>query len=668
MITLLKANQGKWIQKNYTNTYNSNFPWLDETNYKKMVSDINKLWISEENKEMAMNERYRNNIKYIQNDNVLKERWKTLNEQAYQAAELNNSQANAQLRMSEFSQALKKKYNLDATANDLDVFNTFIESLWTEWINLAWQYLSWENKKLRYEAWLETLPEKYADFMAWVMQSPGKRWYNLVWQWVDKAAKRWAEQILGKEIDDAYETGREATDITNVLVWEERANSKATKAGEVVWDIASWIALTAPMWAAIAPTLANSSVVWAWLLWGAEWFLDTALTHYWTQWNLDLSPTEIALWVWWWVLWGELTRYLANMPKSQADNIRKEAEWYINKSIKPKTNANVSQADVNKFTDDVLDVAKVMSKNKWTEVLQYTDDAWNLVTWKLPTNLRETTETLNNLKRVVYDQYDDIARKAWDAWARVDLNKVFDNLDDLTKDIPTNLSNWNALNTIDDLKTRLLQYSDDMWTISIKDAQDTVQQFNNQLTTFFKNISNSSDDVSKNAITAKVNKWMLDAIDDSIDDTLNAWIKWGSSASAEYNQLRHFYGQIKNIEKEIAKRTMQDMKKMPWMTSQLLDAFSGWEFTQAILTLDPVTFWKAWIIKLINKYFQYINNPNVNISKLFKLVDSVNNPNIASSTLTNVWDAVRQWLQNSAGVIPTAVVPWSIAAWESLQS
>ena len=70
-------------------------------------------------------------------------------------------------------------------------------------------------------------------------------------------------------------------------------------------------------------------------------------------------------------------------------------------------------------------------KNK--SVLQYTDDAWEAVAWKLPTNMRETSETLGNLKKTLYDAYNNIAVKAWEKWARVNMNKAFSQLDDLER-------------------------------------------------------------------------------------------------------------------------------------------------------------------------------------------------------------------------------------------
>ena len=69
---------------------------------------------------------------------------------------------------------------------------------------------------------------------------------------------------------------------------------------------------------------------------------------------------------------------MANLPKTEADNIRKEASKYIEKSIKPTVKGKQNQTAYNKFIDDTLDVAHAMSKNK--EILQYSDDAGEIVT------------------------------------------------------------------------------------------------------------------------------------------------------------------------------------------------------------------------------------------------------------------------------------------------
>lgn len=660
-----------------SNTYNPNYPWLNKASYDKMVSAVNKMGIPEEEKEAATNQWYRNNVKYLLNDQTLDERAKEINEQAYQAAEAKSPEANAQLRMTEFSQALKKKYNLDATANDLDVFNTFVENLGEDGVNLAWQYLSGQNKKLWYDAGLETFGEKAGDVAVGFLQSPGKRGYNLVGQWADRGAekikdrtedtkvwdrlsekstnlikwvlkKNWlSDEEIENEInayvqqrDQSLEdgtafNGREQTDIRTPLLWEERANSKATKVWETIGDIATWIALTAPMSAALAPAMAWGTAANAALIWGVEGGIDTLVTQLGSQGNLDITPMQAILWVWGGALWGVITNKLANLPKPQQESIRKEASEYIEKSIKPTVKGKQSQAAYNKFIDDTLDVTDYMSKNK--KVLQYTDDAGNVVKEQLPTNLRETSETLGNLKKYIYDQYNDLAKKAGDAGARVNINKLYDKLDDLSKDAAANMANPGLQTAIDRYKNQLLQYTDDLGTISIQDAQQTTQYYNKILDAYFKNPGAMANDPSTNLVVANLNKTMKDAIDESMDDALNAAINNGSTASETYKGRKQLYGKIKTIEDEVSKRALVEARKnTKGLSTDIIDALAWGNLVEGLLTQNPSGFLKGAVMKGINAYNKYLNSPNTQIRNLFELVDKVNNPTALQTLGTNL--------------------------------
>jgi hypothetical protein len=61
------------------------------------------------------------------NDQTLDERDDEINQQSYQAAKINTKEADDKLRKTEFVQTLKRKYDLEATANDDEVFDTFAE-------------------------------------------------------------------------------------------------------------------------------------------------------------------------------------------------------------------------------------------------------------------------------------------------------------------------------------------------------------------------------------------------------------------------------------------------------------------------------------------------------------------------------------------------------------
>ena len=654
-------------------TYNSNFPWLNRTNYLKVESFADKLGLKWEEKDEAMNNYYRNNVNKMVNDQILDERDKEINEQSYQAATIKNKDANVQLRMTELSQWLKRKYNLDATVDDAELVNEFSNWLSAEDQNLLWQYLAWENKEILYKAWLESWWEKAEDFAVWVAQSPGKWWYNMIGQWIDRAWKTLADKLQWSDLQKAIQdlavdmfgeeevkkyqeekqkqlaewtafNGRTQTDITKPILWETRAENWWTKAWEVVWDIATWIAVTSPIAAATAPIYASSSLWSAATLWALEWWLDAAITKYWSTWE---APTAWDLVVWW-ITWSAgwlLSRYLQNIPKNKADSFRKKAEEYINKSIKPTVKGKMSQADYNRYIDDTIDVANFMDKNKL--LVKYTDDAWEVISGKLPTNMRETSEALWNLKKSLYDSYNNIAVKAWEKGARVNMNKAFSQLDDLERDVSQNIANPQTKTIIDNYKKALLEYTDDAGTISIEDAQKLTQDFNKQLTAFFKNPN--MNDVSKNSIVAQLNKWTKEAINDSIDDVLDESIsKWGNM-SQYYRDLKWMYGKIKTIEDEVSKRALVEARKnTKWLSQTVLDSLAWGEFTDAILTANVGKLWKSAIMKAIWKYYKYVNDPNVQLNNLFKLVQEVNNP------WATQW-VIEKWINTAIESIPNSV-------------
>ena len=688
----------------FVKTWGKAFPWLS-LDLSRAIREKSKAVSSDPYEQtLIQNDLYKRALDEKKHEDFVKERtqWKM---ELYERAKDSKS-------------VVQKKDNttLSRTGSLADMLRNYGHSLWKDWDSIGDQELierfvaknpwnkadfddfingdesdysfakrmwfTWTNKEKE-----ETFGQKAADVGVWILQSPWKRGYNILWQWADKWAvklkeltedtkvgnwlteqstnaikwvlkKKWlSDEEIENEINAYVEqrdkelaewtafNGREATDIRTPLLWEERANSKYTKAWETIGDIATWIATTAPIAAATAPIYASSTALWAGILWAGEWALGTAISHYGSQWDLNITPTEAALWIGGWILGWELTRYLWRLPKNQADNVRKEAEQYINKSIKPTVKWKMNQADYNKFIDDTLDIVDLMDKNKW--ILQYTDDAWNAIKWQMPTNMRETSEALWNLKKVLYDQYNEIAKQAGDAGARVNMNKAFQQLDDLSKDISQNIANPQTKNIIDTYKDALLQYTDDAGTIAIEDAQKLTQDFNKQLTAFFKNPN--MNDVSKNSIVAQLNKWTKDAINDSIDDVLDSSIKNGSSASSQYTQLKSFYGKIKTIEDEISKRALVEARKnAKGLSSTILDSLSWWELTSAVLSLDPVKAGKAWVMNLISRYYNYVNNPNTQLNNLFKLVERTNNPTTTQTITQWIKNTVNQWVRNVA--------------------
>lgn len=683
-------------------TYNPRYPGFDKANYEKLEAKIAPLGLTGYQKEQAMDELYNKALPIVQNEIKNSDRRKYINQSSYEASQLEDSNARkrAQTKMTVvgLTQELKEKFNIDPAANDEEVFNSWIESIpngeqllvnylndWNPELLYVWGLDTKKQEKVAEEINDRTFGDKVVDFWVGVAQSPGKWGYNMIWQRMDKLGKAVADKLEGtalaewvrdQAIDAFWEDevrafaeqrqqeladgtafkGKTQTDIMTPILWEERANSKSAKAWEIVWDIGTAVALSYPLGAALAPAIASWTPAEAALLWAFEGGVDTLASQYGSQWNLDITPTQAVLWFAWGALGGWLSNKLANLPKTQQDSIRKEASQYIEKSIKPTVKGKQSQAAYDKFIDDTLDVTDYMSKNK--QILQYTDDAWDIVKWELPKNLRETSDALSNLKKYIYDQYNSLAKQAWDNWAKVNLNKVYEKLDDLANNNAVNLANPWLKSAIESYKNQLLQYSDELGNITIQEAQDTMQYYNKILDAYFKNPWAMATDTSKNIVVANLKKGLADAVDDSMDDALNSAINNWSTASQQYRDRKLLYSKIKTIEDEVSKRALVEARKnTKGLSTDIIDALAWGNLVEWLLTQNPTSLVKSIAMKSINAYNKYLNSPNTQIRNLFGLVDKANNPTLLQNAASNVWTAMRWAVQNAAPIIPSAVVP-----------
>lgn len=277
----------------------------------------------------------------------------------------------------------------------------------------------------------ETAWQKAADVWMWILQSPWKRWYNIIWQRIDKAAERiadklqwsalqkavynWAVKVFWEDAVKAYQDevqkeidnwtifdGRTQTDILTPTLWYQRANySNWTKAWEFVWDLATDYALTAPLAWALAPVKAASALKGKAAIWALEWAIGMWNYAYWTE---GRSPTvwELALWAWVWAAFPLAWAWI----KWAKDAIKTEASAWAEKLIE-KMN-KLSPSKLQKFADKYGEsVGKVMNDRwlktrqdayKWFETnIDMLDNAMKTIKWNFKS--QEVTDVLKeNIK------------------------------------------------------------------------------------------------------------------------------------------------------------------------------------------------------------------------------------------------------------------------------
>lgn len=675
-------------------TYNENYPWLNEKSFKKLESAVEKMGLSGEEKRTAMDQWYRNNVKYLLNDQTLEERAKEINEQAYQAAELKNPEADAQLRMTEFSQALKKKYNLDATADDLEVFNTFVSDLWEEWINLAWQYLAWENKKLRYDAGLETWWEKAADFWVWVLQSPWKWGYNLVWRpldWIMKQIWEWAADMLTdeqkenvidwldkntifkrdrineygqalaeKEAEWNTFNGRVNTDITKPILWEERANNWWTKAWEVVGDIGTAMAMTYPMWAATAPIMADSTTLWAGILWWIEWGLDTVLTHYGSQWNVDMDLWELALWTALGSLWGVVTNKLSNAWKEAIKNVGDKADdtARITSKIADKTD------DANRIAGriwqwDIDDQAKVV---KWVKSMT---DRMGKDSVKSIKTYDQLDDAIKSTEKQIINQEDDLLRKFPEKikdWTTTETVKwLWDQVDDVTRDYLDDwielLKKYNKNDPVAMRELEMLQNTKNTEWLTRLEAKELARKLWSKLSKKFYN----SNDELRNSMSAEsyeqIRRWIQNAVRDRLpDNTLK-------NLDIEYSNLKAFEWLTDDMTEKVNTLTqkLKDMWPIEKLWRKVWDAINrvtGKGIKWVVEKFLPSNMWNK-----INNSIDMEIELSKNLGKLVKLNDAIDvlNTSLNSQASKSAITTALRNFANVVGDVKNAITPTTVS-------
>lgn len=171
-------------------TYNSRYPWLDEYNYKKLESKVDNLGLSGYDKEKAMDEWYIQVLPLVQNNIKNSDRRKYINQARYEVSQIQDPdaklQAKAKLSVTEISQLIKEKYNVDPSANDEEVFNSWINTIPNGGQLLA-DYMNGKSQDLLYEWWLKTkvVEEKPIDTTKWWIKGRiADAWSNTEEWWI----------------------------------------------------------------------------------------------------------------------------------------------------------------------------------------------------------------------------------------------------------------------------------------------------------------------------------------------------------------------------------------------------------------------------------------------------------------------------------------------------
>ena len=180
---------------------------------------------------------------------------------------------------------------------------------------------------------------------------------------------------------------------------------------------------------------------------------------------------------------------------------------------------------------------------------------------------------------------------------------------------------------------------EEIGTLSVEEAQTFSQHLNQNLKAFYKNWN--ANDIGRSTVEALVNNNLKKAIDESIENALGQ--------GEQYSHLKKQYGQLRNIEEEVAKRALVDQRKNTKNLFDLTDIYSANQVIDSLANLNPIGLVKWGATSLIKNWYKKLNDPNVQIKKLFENIDKEISQNGELIKRGNRWTDTKEWINEKLG-------------------
>lgn len=284
------------------------------------------------------------------------------------------------------------------------------------------------------------------------------------------------------------------------------------------------------------------------------------------------------------------------IEKSLGKTIDKGIEKGIRPSVAGKGTFSMSQ----KYLRNAQDAVEHIVENKGN--LRLTSEAGDIVSGELPKNLKQFSEAIEQTKRGVFEQYNDLTVQAGRGNATVDLSPISRELMKISKD--TKLKKF-APGISQYAEKRAGEILTDGSTIGVVDAQDSIAIMNKSLESFYKNPT------YENASKAYIDSLVANNLRRSLDRVIETEVGPG------YAELKRSYGSLKAIEKDVSHRATVDARKNVKGLIDFSDIFSSSTAVHGILSMNPSIVASGLTAKMLSTLYKIKNDPNRIIGNMF---------------------------------------------------
>jgi hypothetical protein len=234
--------------------------------------------------------------------------------------------------------------------------------------------------------------------------------------------------------------------------------------------------------------------------------------------------------------------------------------------------------------------------------LRLTDAAGQELSGALPRSLLQFSQAVDQTKKALFARYDALARQAGDMGVQVDLAPVIAELRAIQR-------KPEVIDLHPDLIPQAEQLARNFEARGFYTpgaAQDAIENLNKMLQAFYKNPT--AETVSRGTMLAPIARTLRDQLDSAIE----------GSAGAGYQALRHQYGALRSVEKDVAAAVQREANKIPGgISGTLADIAAAESFIHGVITLSPGMIARAGGIRAARNAVKYLNDPNRAIERMF---------------------------------------------------
>ncbi len=288
----------------------------------------------------------------------------------------------------------------------------------------------------------------------------------------------------------------------------------------------------------------------------------------------------------------------------------------IAKGIRPSVAGKKTSSQVGEYAQKARDAVRTIFANK--DNLRLTDE-FGEQTAKLPQSLVQFGQAIEQTKRAIFKQYDEMSKAAGKYGPTINMERIAGKLDEVLTSKPLNDFSPDLVNFARTRADQLRKAG--MYTT--EQAQDVIQHFNSSLEAFYKNPT--METAGRARIDALVVNNMRKELDDVIEMSRSADADFGKPAGKGYQELKRLYGALKAIEKDVNHRAVVDARKNIKGLIDFSDIFSGSEVVRGVLTMNPAAIATGAAAKGISAWYKYLNNPNTAIKGMFEAVERLSN-------------------------------------------